>query len=116
MIKQHKEVDMIFCDEDFEDDDYFDPEAEDEESVCLGAWMAGYNAEPYCDWDEKKQWDYDNPDYPWEQAQFDETVYDIPIFDPWREYRDAKSEAEDYENFPSYSDWEDSKNADSDDY
>ncbi len=96
---------MLFYD--FED--YYDDDDCDEEAISLSDWEAGWNARTYADLSEKERWEVDHPDYDYENAKLDELLFDIPIIEPWREYSEEKSDAEDDNYFPSYAEWRERK-------
>ncbi len=87
----------------------YDDDDMDEESIDGAAWEAGWYATCYADKSEKEQWEEDNPYYPYEDALTDEEIYGDDIISVWREYRDEKSASDDSDEFPSFSDWQDSR-------
>lgn len=90
------------------DDDFelYDDDACDEESISYRDWEQGWNSEQYYEMSEIDRWNFDHPDYDYEQAKNDEILFEIPIIQYWREYSEEKCEADDPNTFPSFDEWE----------
>ena len=92
-----------------EDDEYYDDDM-DEESIDGKAFEEGYYSTCYADKTEREQWDEDNLDCSYDEALADDEEYGTNTIPEWQEYRDEKSACDDSDEFPSFSDWKNSKN------
>jgi len=90
----------------WDDSDYHDSDSEDEDSIDADIWDSDVS---YEEMSEEQQWNNDNPDYPYEDANKDDEINDTHNIEDWREYRDAKLNSNNPDDFMSYGDWQDEK-------
>lgn len=81
--------------------DMYDDDAQDEESVDARIWDSDVS---YDEMSENQQWYTDNG-YPYDEAQKEDEFDDGHRIEDWTEYRDAKLNSDNPDDFMSYNEW-----------